>query len=82
MHSNSWHSVDLKGDDYRNHKFVVGFDTERMLGLAFTGANTKHSLMTIEFQVPGGDKQAPRMHIGLVSQQIFEIGDSGITIFD
>ena len=53
-----------------------------MLGLAFTGANTKHSLMTIEFQVPGGDKQAPRMHIGLLSQQIFEIGDSGITIFD
>ena len=76
------HSVDIKGDDYRDRKFVVGFDTEKMLGLAFTGCNTKNSLMTVKFKVPGGDNQATRMHIILVAQQIIECSDSGITIFD
>ena len=39
--NNNLHSLDIKGFEYRNNKFVVGFDTEKMLGLAFTGINTK-----------------------------------------
>ena len=82
VHANSLHSIDIKGHDYRNHKFVVGFDTEKMLGLAFTGANTKNSLMTIKYKSKNPEGQASRMHIVLVAQQVIEIGDSGITIFD
>ena len=82
MQADSLHSVNIKGDDYRNHKFVVGFDSENMLGLAFTGANTNKALMTIKFEVPGGDNQASRMHIVVVALQIIECSDSGITIFD
>ena len=82
IHANSLHSIDIKGHEYRNHKFVVGFDTEQMLGLAFTGANTKNSLMTIKFKIKNFEGQASRMHIVLVAQQVIEIGDSGITIFD
>ena len=82
MQANSLHAVDTAGHEYRNNKFVVGFDTERMLGLAFTGANTKNTLMTIEFKTNGGDYQASRMHIVLVAQQMLEVGDSGVTIFD
>jgi hypothetical protein len=37
VQANSLHAVDVKGNEYRNNKFVVGFDTEKMLGLAFTG---------------------------------------------
>ena len=82
VHANSLHTVDIKGDDYRNHKFVVGFDTEEMLGLAFTGYNTKNSLITIKFKTNGGENQASRMHIVVVAQQSIEVSDSGITIFD
>ena len=82
VHANSLHTVDIKGDDYRNHKFVVGFDTEEMLGLAFTGYNTKNSLITIKFKANGGENQASRMHIVVVAQQSIEVSDSGITIFD
>ena len=82
VHANSLHSIDIKGNDYRNHKFVVGFDTEKMLGLAFTGYNTKNSLMTIKFKTQNPEGQASRMHIVLVAQQVIEIGDSGVTIFD
>ena len=70
------------GPEYRNHKFVVGFDTEKMLGLAFTGANTKNSLMTIKLKTEEGEYQATRMHIVLVAQQVLEVSDTGITIFD
>jgi hypothetical protein len=74
--------VDIKGNEYRNNKLIVGFDTERQLGLAFTGINTKNSLMTVKFKTASGDYQASRMHICLVSPQVLEIGDSGITVFD
>ena len=80
--ANNLHSVDIKGDDYRHHKLINGFDLERILGLAFTGANTKNSLMTVKFKCQGNDNQASRMHVVLAAQQIVEIGDSGITIFD
>jgi hypothetical protein len=53
-----------------------------MLGLAFTGVNTKNSLMTVKFKTVGGDYQASRMHIVLVSPQVIDVGDSGITIYD
>ena len=82
VHANSLHSIDIKGPDYRNRKFVVGFDTEKMLELAFTGANTKNKLMTIQFKTKNPEGQASRMHIVLVAQQIIEVSDSGITIFD
>ncbi len=65
--AHSLHAVDIKGNDYRNNKIVVGFDTQRMLGLAFTGANTKHSLMTVRFKTNNGDYQASRMYIVLFS---------------
>jgi hypothetical protein len=82
IQANALHSIDVKGDEYRNHKFVVGFDTDKMLGLSITGANTKNSLMSIKLKTKGGDYQATRMHIVLVAQQVLEIGDSGITVFD
>ena len=53
-----------------------------MLGLAFTGINIKNSLMTIKFKTDDGEHQAARMHIVVVAQQVLEVSDTGITIFD
>jgi hypothetical protein len=53
-----------------------------MLGLAFTGQNTKNALMTVKLQTGSGDLLANRMHILLVAQQVLEVGDSGITVYD
>ena len=79
VQANRLHAVDIKGDEHRNHNFVVGFDTECMLGLAFTGCTTKNRLMTIKVETKGVDHQASRMHLLLVSQQILEVSDSGVT---
>jgi hypothetical protein len=70
IQANALHSTDIKGNAYRNNNFIVGFDTEQMLGLAFTRINTKNSLMSIRFKTKGGDNQATRMHIVLVAQQV------------
>ena len=43
--------------------------------------NTKNSLMTIKLQT-ALDNRADRPHILLTAEQILEISDSGITVFD
>ena len=79
---NSLYALYIRGNGYRNNKFAVGFDTEQMLGLAFTGVNTDKPLMIIKVKTITGDNRASRMHIVLVAQQVLEVGDSGITFLD
>ncbi len=82
IHANNLHSIDIDGNSYRNNKFIVGFDTEKLLGLSFTGMNTRNSLMTAHLKTGTGDYQADRMHIVLLSEQILEIGNYGVIVFD
>ena len=51
------------------------------MGVAFTGMNTKNSLMTIKMQT-ALDNKPDRIHILLTAEMILEISDSGITVFD
>ncbi len=39
--ANSLHGIDIDGNEYRHDKFIVGIDCEKLLGLSFTGMNTK-----------------------------------------
>jgi len=70
IQANNLHSIDIDGNSYRNNKFIVGIDTEKLLGLSFTGMNTRNSLMTAHLKTGTGDQQADRMHIVLLSEQI------------
>ena len=81
IQSNSLHSVDINGNDYRNDKFIVGLDCEKLLGLAFTGMNTKNSLMTVKLKTAEVNR-ANRIHILLFTECILEINDTGISIYD
>ena len=82
IQANNLHSIDINGNSYRNNKFIVGFDTEKLLGLSFTGMNTRNNLMTIHLKTNTGAGQANRMHIVLLSEQIMEVGDVGIQVYD
>jgi hypothetical protein len=75
------HSIDIDGNEYRNNKFIVGLDCEKLLNLAFTGMNTKNSLMTIKLKT-AENNMGNRMHILLTAEQILTISDAGITVFD
>ena len=83
VQANNLHSIDIDGNEYRNNKFIVGIDTEKLLGLSFTGMNTRNNLMTVHLKTLGTDVYtANRMHIALLSEQILEIGDVGVQVFD
>ena len=81
IQANSLHSVDINGNDYRNNKFIVGIDCEKLLGLAFTGMNTKNSLMTVKLKTAEANR-ANHIHILLFSENILEINDTGISVYD
>jgi hypothetical protein len=81
VQANNLHNIDITGTDYRNNKFIVGFDTEKLLGLAFTGYNTRNSLMTMRLKTKD-DRMPNRMHIVLLAEQIMEVGDVGIMVYD
>jgi hypothetical protein len=82
IQANNLHATNINGQSSRSSKFVCGIDCEKMLGLAFTCQNTKNALMTIKLQTASGDYLANRMHIVLVSEQVIEVGYSGITVYD
>ena len=79
--SNDYVSLDINGNEYRNNKFIVGMDCEKILGLAFTGTNTKNSLMTVRLKTEQNNK-ADRIQILLVAEMLLEIGDSGVVCYD
>ena len=82
IQANNLHSIDIDGNQYRNNKFIVGFDTEKLLGLSFTGMNTHNNLMTVLLKTQVGDYQADRMHIVLLAEQIVELADAGAMVWD
>ena len=81
IQANNLHSIDMDGNEYRNNKFIVGIDTEKLLGLSFTGMNTRNNLMTVHLKSQSGDYKADRMHIVLLAECILELGDTGSMVY-
>jgi hypothetical protein len=81
------HNFDVTAIEYRDNKFILGTDCERVLDAGFTGLNTRAGdLMTIKFKYnekgTNNVRLADRIHIVLHSDQILEIRDSGCQVFD
>lgn len=85
------HNFDVSAVEYRSNKFVLGTDCERVLDAGFTGINTRAGdLMTVKLKYAGKGalsngshaNLADRLHIVLHSDQIMEIRDSGVSVFD
>ena len=75
------HGKDIDSDKFRNDKFIVSINCEKLLGLSFTGKNTKNSLMTVKFKT-NTTNQANRKHILLFTEQIVEINGTGFSVYD
>ena len=82
--SSNFHSMDISSREYRKHKFVLAFDTEKMLGSAFSGLNIKTgSLMTLKMKSNASNTAMPdTCYITLHFDSILSIRDSGIEIFE
>ena len=76
---------DITAGSYRDNKFVIGIDTEKVLEAGWTGLNTRAGdLMRVKFDLRVADavRRPDRIHIVLQSDQILEIRDTGVQVFD
>ena len=91
VQSSSVHSFDISPVQYRDYKFILGTDCEKVLDAGFTGITTRAGdLMSVKLKNTGTEaadvrserRIADRIHIVLHSDQIMEIRDSGVQVFD
>ena len=78
--------MDIYPIEYRSHKFILGIDTEKILEAGFTGINTNAGdLIVIKLKQNTGitkDNICNKMYITLHSDNISNIRDSGVEVFD
>jgi hypothetical protein len=87
VQSSAVHNFDISAVEFRDHKFVIGTDCEKVLDAGFTGINTRAGdLLSIKFKYndAGAENKrlADRMQIILHSDQIMEIRDTGVAVYD
>jgi hypothetical protein len=84
VESSNFHSLDITPMEYKTHKFVAAFDTEKALGSSFTGLNLKSgSLLTLKMKSGAAAAQMPdTVYITLHMDCIMNVKDSGIEIFE
>ena len=81
------HNFDISAVEYRDYKFVIGTDCEKVLDAGFTGINTRAGdllSVKLKYNSPGAGNihLADRMQIILHSDQIMEIRDTGVAVYD
>ena len=85
IHSSTWHSVNIREENYRMCQFIFGMDTEKMLAAGFTGLNTKAGdLMTVRAKcTPTDPSLLPNsLFVVLHSDQILNIRDTGVEVLE
>ena len=85
--STSFHSIDIAEPTYRNFRFIVAIDTEKVLAAGFTGLNSKAGdLMTLKFKSLSGGAVttdlSSLMYIHLHADCILNIRDTGVEVFE
>ena len=78
-------SFNITQHEYRCRKFIMGIDMEKVLEAGYTGINTRAGdLMNVRFDHASAAQAtwATQMHIVLTSDQILEVRDSGVQVFD
>lgn len=86
VQSSSVHSFDVDAYEYTKWNFIIGIDMEKQLGAAFTGMNSRAGdILSIHFKNSPLNAEAnypTSMHTILVTDNIMEIRDGGVTVFD
>ena len=79
------HGFQISPIQYRETKFIVGLDMEKLLDSAFTGQNTRSGeLMTFRPKGANGAVADPpsKVYIVLLTDNILEISAAGCNVFD
>jgi hypothetical protein len=82
---NKLYSNSITFEEYRDTKLILAIDMERVLEAGFTGMNTRAGdILNVKFDHTDTEpiRYAHEMHVILHSDNIMEIRDSGVTVFD
>ena len=87
IHGSAWHSISIDSlKKYMNDHFIIGLDTEKVLGASFSGINCRQDLLTVQVKGVNGTlagATAPdQIYVVLNADFIVEIRDTGVTVFD
>jgi hypothetical protein len=85
VQSSTLHNFDINSHEYRNSKFILGCDLEKILSAGFTGLSTKSGdILSVRFdhEDTTAANYATSMQIILHSDCIMEIHDAGISVYD
>ena len=80
-------SVNISYRQFRENKFVMAFDFQKMAGVSFTGINTRMGSL-ITFKVRGNEgtlaetEQIQEVFCNLISESVLEISESGSIVYD
>ena len=81
------HSISIDFKQYRDRQFIFGFSHEKVPDSSYTGINTRAGQqMLIRVKSAGAqipvDDMPDEMFITLLSEQVIEIKDLGLKVFD
>ena len=84
VQSSNVHSFNVTAQEYRRQKFILAIDCESLLQAGFTGLNTRSGeLLNIKFDQTGvASNYAQSMFIVLHSDNVLQIQDSGVVVYD
>ena len=88
IHGSPFHSLDISPQQYRDYSFIIGIDFEKVLQAGFTGVNSRAGgdLMTIKVKPVDsanyGTVNPTKIFTVLHTDNILEIRDGGVTVFD
>ena len=77
--------MDIQADTYRNRKFILAIDTEKVLSAGFTGLNTKAGdLLTVKVKHTSNLQAdwADKMQVILHADMIVNIRDTGVEVLE
>ena len=80
-------SVNISYRQFRENKFVMAFDFQKMADVSFTGINTRMGSL-ITFKVRGNEgtlaetEQIQEVFCNLISESVLEISESGSIVYD
>jgi hypothetical protein len=85
VQASTLHNFDIDSHEYRNHKMIIGIDTELVLSAGFTGINTKAGdMLAIRLKHNDTDnlRYATKMQVVLHCDNVMSIRDSGVEVLD
>ena len=83
--SSNIHNFDINAHEYRDHKMIIGLDCEKVLEAGFTGQNLRSGdIINVKFSHNSSTASnwGEQMHVVLHSDNLLEIRDSGVQVWD